>query len=67
MPEDSRDRPEEHQEAAEPEEEGKVAEAASGPGGKISQIDRSFLAAEAPELTRRQLDELRRKLRNKFH
>lgn len=64
MPEDRIEQPEEHPGPDESEEKGEVA---SGPGGKISEVNRSFQAAEAPELTRQQLEKLRHKLKNKFH
>jgi hypothetical protein len=43
------------------------AETVAGPGPKISVVDRSVLPKGAPELTPQQMQELRSKLKNKFH
>ena len=43
------------------------AETVTGPGPKISVVDRSVLAEDTPELSRQQMQTLRSKLQNKFH
>jgi hypothetical protein len=43
------------------------AETVVGPGPKISAVDRSVLPKDSPELTIQQMQDLRSKLKNKFH